>query len=244
MRAELRCRRRRFTTRLVKYRSVFHCPSSVPPQTTAWIAIHSVDLSNPLPDGFTPDSTPHGFGFTSVDGATIGTISGTVDSTTATVLVSINTDNYADKTVRLRYRIYGSGSEWTTTQGEDRDEVEFTLENLTDGSYYEIEASMGSDFMSCTVIKAIGTIGSPTGETPPAITTPTEPSIIATHLPLPLRLRPRRQQPPPRPLQLTTTAAVEASALAADNPRIRHRSSGTAPVNHAWSLKIAYREKW
>ena len=119
-----------------------------------------------MPDGFTPDSTPRGFGFTSVDGATIGTISGTVDGTTATVLVSINTDNYADKTVHLRYRIYGSGNEWTTTQGEDRDEVEFPLENLTDGSYYEIEASMGSDFMSCTVIKAIGTIGSPDGRDP------------------------------------------------------------------------------
>ena len=91
------------------------------------IAIHSVDVADP-PEDFTPDSSPHGFGFPSVDGPTIGTISGTVDDTTANVLVSINTDNYADKTVYLRYRVYDSGNAWTTTHGEDSNEVEFNLE--------------------------------------------------------------------------------------------------------------------
>ena len=144
------------------------------------VAIHSQDLSNPLQTDFTPDSTPHGFGFPSVEGPTIGTISGTVDSTTATVLVFINSENSANKTIYLRYRVYDSGDAWTTTNGVDRNEVDFTLTGLSSDAYYEIEASMGEDFMSCTVIKAIGTIGSPTGESPPTITTPTEPSIIST----------------------------------------------------------------
>ena len=91
------------------------------------VAIHSENLSNPLPTDFTPDSTPHGFGFPSVEGATIGTISGTVDMTTANVLVSINTDSYSQKTIYLRYRVYNSGDAWTSTNGVHRNEVEFTL---------------------------------------------------------------------------------------------------------------------
>ena len=184
----------------------------------------------------------HGFGFTSVDGPTIGTISGTVDDTTANVLVSINSDSYSQKTIYLRYRVYDSGdeyglrSEWCTAMRWSSN-----LRGLTD-AYYEIEASMGSDFMSCTVIKAIGTIGSPMGG--PACHNDPHGTIHHCNNTYHYHYD-HDQPPPPRPLQLTTTAAVvEASALAADNPRIRHRSSGTAPVNHAWSPKIAYREKW
>ena len=152
------------------------------------VAIHSENLSNPLPVDFTPDSNPHGFGFPSVDGPTIGSISGTVDGATANVLVSINTDNSSQKTVYLRYRIYGTdgnGDEYAwqpdpPLEAMDRNEASFDLTGLADNTYYEIEASMGSDFMSCTVTSAIATIGSPTGESPPTITTPSGPSIIST----------------------------------------------------------------
>ncbi len=152
------------------------------------VAIHSQDLSNPLQTDFTPDSTPHGFGFPSVEGPTIGTISGTVDSTTATVLVFINSENSANKTIYLRYRVHGTdgnGDEYAwqpdpPMDAMDRDEASFDLTGLTDNSYYEIEASMGSDFMSCAVTKGIATIGTPTGDAPPNITLPGEPSIIST----------------------------------------------------------------
>ena len=133
----------------------------------------------------------HGFGFTSIDGPTIGDISGTVDGTTANVFVSINNENYSQKAVYLRYRVYGV-AQWTEPGNPDdddgdgypragRNQVEYNLTDLTNDTYYEIEASMGKDFMSCTVIKAIGAIGSPTGDAPPAITTPAESSIIANY---------------------------------------------------------------
>ena len=131
------------------------------------IAIHRQEMPDPLPDGFTPDTTPRGFGFTSAAGATIGTISGTVDGTSANVLVSINTDSYSQKTIYLRYRVYGTDQNenvypWQPDDPQvamDRNEASFDLTGLEDKTYYEIEASMGSDFLSCAVTKAIGIIG-------------------------------------------------------------------------------------
>ena len=63
--------------------------------------------------------------------------------------MSINSDSYSQKTIYLRYRVYDSGDAWTTANGVHRNEVEFKLKGLSSDAYYEIEASMGEDFMSC-----------------------------------------------------------------------------------------------
>ena len=99
------------------------------------VAIHRENLSNPLPTDFTPDSTPHGFGFPSVEGATIGTISGTVDMH---YCERPRVHQYAKaihkRQFYLHYRVYNSGDlhedyeqNWENAEAQGRNEVEFTL---------------------------------------------------------------------------------------------------------------------